>query len=699
MGTSDILHETRHRLRLSAERHTDLDGLVARLAATPGVQSVRVNTSLRCIVVHHNGRPETRDTLLKRLRNPAQKLHRQRMRTAQPTGQVAFWATAALALVVPVLPQHWRSGASLGVVAARVVTQPGRLKNDLPGVLLDTASLVSLALSGQPMVVSTSVLLRQLSELLSKRLVREADRLLDELLPTEATHYPALRESAEGHTWTQWPVQALRAGDRVQLLAGDVVPVDGCVLSGTAVLAPAAHRVQPHPAYPGDHVWAGERLQDGTLEMYAEADAASSRLAKLRAQVQHAIESRDPIGPMTPGVERVLSLPLTASALVLGLTADSARAAAMLQADPQQGLDLAMPLAREAALYALARQGLLTAGLLTIERLATARTLVLQDTGVLTTGRWRIETVHTEPGGDSEQVLGWLAALAGTPLEILDKASFSDRVVRQWIRHGAVLRLGERELHLASRHRLQQVWALALGDLPPPTVKETLRRELAVVSSGRVVATAVLTSALRPDAIARVDELATLGFDRVAVFVEADGGCGWPHNIGEARGRQGPERIDDNPTSRSDWLDEAMRDGSPLLIVHTVLRDLIPPGCVSLTPMDADAGSHGVLLGDPLASLIAARRVAQTVHQRLHLQQLAATAGNAAMMTAAALRWLPPMGTALLHHGLALLLLLDSLRIESIQSQPDPFLPLPRLKPKPRTRRSTKVNTARSKTT
>jgi hypothetical protein len=102
--------------------------------------------------------------------------------------------------------------------------------------------------------------------------------------------------------------------------------------------------------------------------------------------------------------------------------------------------------------------------------------------------------------------------------------------------------------------------------------------------------------------------------------------------------------------------------------VHTVLRDLVPPGSLSLTPTDADAGSHGVLLGDPLASLVAARRVAQRVHRRLRVQQGAATAANAALMTAAALRWLPPIGTSLLHHGFALLLLLDSLRVESLDA-------------------------------
>jgi hypothetical protein len=101
-----------------------------------------------------------------------------------------------------------------------------------------------------------------------------------------------------------------------------------------------------------------------------------------------------------------------------------------------------------------------------------------------------------------------------------------------------------------------------------------------------------------------------------------------------------------------------------------------PPG---LRPTDADTGSHGVLLGDPLASLVAARSLAQRVQRRLRLQQGTATAANAVLMTAAALRWLPPIGTSLLHHGFALLLLLDSLGVESLAApQPKPAVKLPR---------------------
>jgi cation transport ATPase len=613
-----------------------------------------------------------------------------------------MWAPAVLAVAVPVLPQDWRPGAALGAVAARVLTQAGRLRQDPAAVLLDAASLASLALNGQPLVVSTSVLLRLLSERLSVRLVRQADGLLDHLLPSAASQYQVLRNSQEQGDGSWSPLRSLRAGDRVRLYAGDVVPVDGCVVVGSAVLAPAVQRAQTHPVGPGDHVAAGERLHEGTLELRAEADAAGSRLERLRAQVRHAIGSRDPAGRLAPGIDRLLSLPLTASALVFGLTGDAARAAAMLQADPQQGLDLALPLAREAALYALARQGLLTAGLEAIERLATARTLVVQDTGVLSSGRWTLEAVQTEAGGDAERVRGWLAALADTPLEVLERASFPDSVVRRWVRHGAVLCVGEHEVHLASRQRLRQVWGLALGAELHASGTARLRRELAVVAGGRVVAKVVLASALRPSAIERLGHLGALGFERVAVFVEADGGAdpGPDHVSDHATGHGGwssppaLEFVADDAGSRADWLAGTVSDGSTLVMVHTVLRDLVPPGSLSLTPTDADAGSHGVLLGDPLASLVAARQVAQRVHRQLRLQQGGATAANAVLMTAAALRWLPPIGTSLLHHGFALLLLLDSLRIESLEAPKDESTAA--LRPTPKTPRRPRTSTSRT---
>lgn len=690
MSDGGLLHETAHRLRWRLPPGADAGTLQTELARMPGVKSARVNKAIPCVVVQHDGSLATRAAVLRCLRREAIQPTRRR-RTAVPApvssraparraapeaaraAEVVAWTPALLAMTLPVLPPAWRSGAALAVVGMRVLSQPSRLRADAPAVLLDAASLAALAVHGQPLVVSTSVLLRMLSERLSARLVRQADELMNHWLPIEAARYSALRETADDSAWSWWPLRALRAGDRVRLFPGDVVPVDGCVVVGSATLNPAAIGGETRSVQRGDHLAAGERLHQGTLELRAEAAAAESRLARLRAQVQHAMATSEPIGRLSPDLGRLLSLPLTAATLVFGLTGDSARAAAMLQADPQQGLDLALPLGREAALYALARHGLITSGLEAIARLATARTLVLQDTGVLASGRWTIESVRTEAGGDTGRVRQWLAALAGTPVEVLAETSFPDRVVRQWVRHGAVLRLDDHEVHVASRQRLLQVWQLATmveADTPVAVAPASLRRELAVLAAGRVVAWVVLVSTLRPLVAAQLQSLSALGFERMALFAETNGDPDGEASTNRTRELAPLEPVADDAGVRADWLAGALQDGQPLVMVHTVLRDLVPPGSLSLSPADGDAGSHGILLGDPLASLVAARRIAQRVHRRLRLQQGTAVAANAGLMTAAALRWLPPIAITLLHHGHALLLLLDSLRMESLTAPP-----------------------------
>jgi hypothetical protein len=87
-----------------------------------------------------------------------------------------------------------------------------------------------------------------------------------------------------------------------------------------------------------------------------------------------------------------------------------------------------------------------------------------------------------------------------------------------------------------------------------------------------------------------------------------------------------------------------------------------------LAPLDAEAGPHGVLAGDPLATLLSARRLARVIERRLRRRHRFAVAANAALMTAGAVRWLSPMAVTLMHHGAGLLLLMDSLRLEALRT-------------------------------
>lgn len=691
-----ILHETARRLRIALPHDVEPDALPGDLCRIDGVTAARVNARAQCVAVDYDGRAEVRAAVLQRLERghasapragggcgaAGRGSARRRGMRAPPVKPAAAAAAAAagaivhatswtpvlLALAAPIASGPWRSGLALSGIALRALQRRDALARDPAAVVLDSASLATLALGGQVPVVATAVLLRQLAETLSGRLVGQADDLLAHLLPTEAERYRALRDPAEGEAW--WPLRALRAGDRIRLFPGDVVPLDGCITEGRATLEPVLPGAPERAVARGDAVAAGERLAQGTLELRAEADAEHSRLARLRSQLRHVIAARDPAGPLASKGNRLVSLPLTAAALVFGFTQDPARAAAMLQADPQQGLDLAQPLAREAALYALARAGLVASGLETLARLATARALVLQDSGVLACGRWTVDAIHVERGGNPTQVQRWIARLAGAAAD--ETPSLPDRLVREWQRHGALLRTSGREVHLAGRTRLRTLWGLGMPPSPRPRRKPggedhlALRREFALVADGRVIARVLLASAWRPGVAEHLAALRQAGFERIALVTE-DGGEREAADAPPA-GFSRDDWIAGGLGVLGDWLADATHDGSPAVVVHTVLRDAVPPGSLGLAPLDAEAGPHGVLAGDPLATLLAARRLSQLIEGRLRRRHGFAVAANAALMTVGAVRWLSPMAVTLLHHGAGLLLLLDSLRLQGLHA-------------------------------
>jgi len=691
-----ILHETARRLRIALPYDVEPAALPGDLRRIDGVVAARVNARLHCVAVEYDGRAGVRMAVLQRLarghapvaRGPGEagtagpaRSRRRGLRARQvppsaaPAGatvEAMRWTPTLLALSAPFASGVWRSGLALSSVALRALQQRDAFARDPAAVVLDSASLATLALGGQAPVVATSMLLRQLADSLSGRLVSQADDLLAHMLPTEAGRYRVLGDPAEDEQWL--PLAALRAGDLLRLVSGDVVPLDGSITSGSAILEPVLPGAQPRAVGRGDAVGAGERLARGTLEVRAEADVEHSRLARLRAHLRHVIAARDPAGPLAAEGTRMVSLPLTAAALVYGFTQDPARAAAMLQADPQQGLDLARPLAREAALYALARAGLVASGLETLARLATARALVLQDSGVLACGRWTVDAIHVQRGSDPAQVRRWIARLCGAAPG--ETPSMPDRLVREWQRHGALLRSGGREVNLAARARLRELWGLVLPPLRRSRGGQgapALCREFGFVADGRLVARVVLASAWRPGVAQHLAALRQEGFERLALVSE-DGLANEAADAPPAGFGHG-DWIPGGLAALGDWLADVTHDGAPAVVVHTVLRESVPPGCLGLAPLDSDAGPHGLLAGDPLATLLAARRLAQVIDRRLRRRHGFSVAVNATLMTAGAVRWLPPMAVTLLHHGAGLLLLLDSLRLEALRAPSRPPAP------------------------
>jgi cation transport ATPase len=298
----------------------------------------------------------------------------------------------------------------------------------------------------------------------------------------------------------------------------------------------------------------------------------------------------------------------------------------------------------------------LLSGLESLDRLATATTFAFEDVGVLAEPYWFVERVIPQaPEFAETDARRWLSILAGHSDDTLLEAGLPDEQVAAWREHGALLRAEGRVLHIGGAVLVAQTWGLPL----PEPDRRSLVRRLGIVEDGRLLATVHLGCRLRPEVSAQLAELRALGVRRIAVFTEdptAQPALALTQigaDVVVSRDRQTQER----------WLDGAVERGERVALVHTGLRDLLPPGGLSLCPVDSEAGAHGVLLGEPLPSLLAARQAAIAVRRALRRQFGRAVTLNAGLMIAAAMRWMPPIAIASIKHGLAFILLEESARL------------------------------------
>jgi cation transport ATPase len=666
MSADVVLHETPGRLRLRLAMGVDPVDARVCFEQLDGVHRVRVSTAPRSITLRYDGRRVTRTAILKLL--PTLRTQGARARRAprrdlpgRHDETLPVEVPALVAALAPLLPTGVRPAAALGLVAARSLAA-WRKGAEPIATALDALALGSTALTGHPLAATTSVLLGALAERRRDGLLVETDRLLNELAEVSTAKHRV--ERADGVH--EFDTAELAVGDHLRLGVGTAVPADALVQGGRAEIS-----AEPLAGAPtrwverGQRVPAGARVLAGSIDVCVERPAARSRAARLRDHVRHALRTRDPPGPLTPDLERLIAVPITAAGLALAMTGDAARTATMLQADPQHGIGLAQPVAREAALYATARHGVLLNGLDGLERLATATAVAFEDVGVLAEPYWYAERViESAPGVDAAQAQRWLAQLAQPTAaegDLLTSVGLPDEQVSALREFGAVLRDRRRTFHVAGARLLARTWGVRLAEPD----RRSLVRRLGIVEDGRLLAVVHLVCRLRPGVAQRFAELRALGVRRIAVFTEDP--AAQPAQA--LRGLGADAVVSKDRPAQERWLDAAVEQGERVALVHTGLRDLLPPGGLSLCPVDAEAGAHGVLLGEPLLSLVTARRAARELRASLRRRFGVSVALNSALMVAAAMRWVSPMTTAAIKHGFAFLLLQESARLARIDAR------------------------------
>jgi cation transport ATPase len=273
-----IAHESTQRVRLQVPPSISLTDLRVQLERLPGVTSVRVASLIRSVTVHHDGRRRSRTAILgafeRELRAPRHveaETPPRRERARSGTG-LAPLLPALAAAALPLTPTGARPAVALGALAARTLTRPPQERRTA-AFLLDTLSLATTALTGHPIATGTSMLLGSAAERWRDNLLEDADCLLGHLTPPVDHEYATTRDG----TTVRLDADALRRGDLVELVAGQVVPADGLVRSGDARIAPRIRTEAPRG--PGGESRPPTRERRAHLERRAALCGRTARVA------------------------------------------------------------------------------------------------------------------------------------------------------------------------------------------------------------------------------------------------------------------------------------------------------------------------------------------------------------------------------------------------------------------------------------
>lgn len=206
----------------------------------------------------------------------------------------------------------------------------------------------------------------------------------------------------------------IKEGDRVVIHMGNMIPFDGTVLEGEAMVNQASLTGESLPVCknPGHSVYAGTIVEEGELIIKVNEVSGSSRFEKIVTMIEESEKLKSSLESKAEHLaDKLVPYTLAGTGLTYLFTKNITKALSVLMVDFSCALKLAMPISvlsaiREASLYKITVKG----GKY-LEAMAEADTIVFDKTGTLTKARPTVVDVVSFNGEEPEELLRIAACL------------------------------------------------------------------------------------------------------------------------------------------------------------------------------------------------------------------------------------------------------------------------------------------------
>lgn len=674
--------KTRARYRISGIK-IHAQSLQIALCAIDGVSKVRINERLGDIIIEH------KTNLASLERKIYAVLNGEISRTNAPllnstTPSKADLIKAALAFGLDFISSSNLAKALISIPACVPLLKSGvseTYENGINSRTLEAMAVaISLYLRDFRTANSTNFMLN-LGEYIEQLTMQRSDDLIKELSKPSQSH--AWIEEHKNGKISQREVNAneLKIGDIVVVGAGDMILIDGHIISGEAQINQISMTGEATPVSKsrGDKVLSGTVVQEGRIKIWAESVGADTAVAKIKSYLEETLVQKSTRElKASKMADKLVPITLTLAIFSYLASRDLTRSASVLQADYSCALKLTTPVGFKAAISSAGREGIIIKGAKALEALQEAEIFVFDKTGTLTKGDLEVLAVHSFSSNFSpDRILNLAASIEEHYFHPVAQAIVKAAKEKKFthihhdevtfiVAHGVKSEIDGKSVIIGSRHFLEDDEGVKFTPHLEKIKSLENRNEtlLYIAYDNELLGVILLKDTLRNNAKAAILRLRKAGVKKI-IMLTGDK---------ESKAREIAKNLGIDsyfaellPTQKAEIL-EQITNGAKIAFVGDGINDapaLIKADVGIGMCKGADitkASADIVLLRDDIMAVAQAKELAQMCLHKVK-RGFKITAGvNTAILALASLGYLSPIQTAFLHNGTTIALLINALQ-------------------------------------
>jgi heavy metal translocating P-type ATPase len=474
----------------------------------------------------------------------------------------------------------------------------------------------------------------------------------------------------------------IKPGDRVRIHMGTVIPFDGIVTEGEAMVNEASLTGESMPVakHESSYVYAGTVMEEGELTIRVKETSGSTKFEKIVTMIEETEKLKSAVESKAEHLaDRLVPYTLAGTALTYALTRNVTKALSILMVDFSCALKLAMPISVLAAIREANAHHITVKGGKFLEAVAEADTIVFDKTGTLTKAQPTVVDVVSFNGDSKENLLRLAACMEehfphSMAKAVMDAAKERGLTheemhskVEYIVAHGISTMVDGRKAIIGSHHFVFEDEKCTI-----PVGKEELFRNLPEEYShlylgieGKLAAVICIEDPLRPEAPEVVKALRKAGFTQIVMMTgDSD------RTAKAIAARVGVDKYYSEvlPEDKAKFVEEAKAQGRKVLMVGDGINDSPALSAADVGIAISDGAELAreiadITIGaDDLNVMVTLKEISNGLMDKIHKNYRRIVGINGSLIALGVTGVIQPTMSALLHNTSTLLIGMDSMK-------------------------------------